>query len=160
MIITKNADCTEITISDTYLNDFRTSSNGVTAVSLFYTINGGSEIEYTVLVGDITVDTITLDMGFFSQTTDTLLDGIYCFRMVVTQNTSEITKSGNILIDCGFICSLAEYVWNNPLSNLNGKYEAMKYYQLCNSCDCTTVYELYQDLMIDLDTTINQDCGC
>lgn len=160
MTITKDTGCTEITITDDYLEDFRTSTNDVTAVTLYYSVNGEDEVTYEVEVTDITTNTMVLDIAFFGQTAETLTDGIYCFRMVVTQGTDEITLTNSVLVDCGLVCTLAEYIWNYPTKQLHAKYEAIKFYQQCNSCDCDTVYSLYQDLLIDLDITINQDCGC
>jgi len=160
MTITKNTDCTTITITDDLLDSFRTSSDDVTAVTLYYSVNGADEVTYEVEVADITADSMELDIAFFAQESETLCDGVYCFRMVVIQDTAEITKYGNILIDCGLICTLAEYIWNYPTKQLHSKYEAIKYYQQCNDCDCATVYSLYQDLLIDLDIDTNTDCGC
>lgn len=161
MTITKNTDCTTITISSTYLDDFRTSSNDVTAVTLFYGVNGAGESVYEIEVADITDDYITLNVDFFEQTTEALCDGVYCFRLVTVQGSDEIIEYGNILIDCGLICTLAQYAWNNPTKQIHSKYEAIKYFQQCNSCDCSTVYSLYVDLMADLDMPVgSEDCGC
>jgi len=161
MTLTKTTDCASIVLANDLLEDFKNSTNDVTGVILYSTYNGSTEGEWALSVDDVTDGTITLLPEFFSQETENLQDGIYCFRIVVTQDTNEITEYGNILIDCGLICTLAEYVWNNPTKQLHAKYEAIKYYQQCNNCDCTTVYALYQDLLIDLgmDTTSN-DCGC
>jgi len=160
MTITKNTDCTIITLTDPLYEYFKNSEFDVTSVTIHYSVNGGDEETYEVETADVTDGAIALDTTFFNQTTETLVDGVYCFRVVVSQDENDLTSYGNILIDCALLCSLATYVWNNPTKQLHAKYEAIKYFQQCNSCDCTTVYKLYQDLLIDLDITINQDCGC
>ncbi len=160
MTITKNQDCTTINIAHDLFEGYKDSTNDVTALNLFYTVNGGAEQTYEILPEDISEGAFAMDVAFFDQTTTTLCDGVYCFRLVIEEDTTETTEYGNILVDCALLCSLATYVWNNPTKQLHAKYEAIKWYQQCNNCDCTTVYSLYQDLLIDLDINTNTDCGC
>lgn len=162
MTITKNTDCTEIYITQSLFAGYENSTNDVTAVTLYYTVNDGDEQSFEVADTDIVDGILTLDIEFFGQSGEALLDGIYCFRLFIEENDgdTETTEYGNILVDCSLLCTLAEYTWNNPEKMLYAKYEAIKYYQQCNSCDCSTVYSLYTDLMSDLDITLNHDCGC
>lgn len=162
MTITKNQDCTTIHIAHDLFEGFKNSTNDVTAITLYYTVNEDAEETYEVQTSDISEGAIALDIDFFGQSGETLLDGVYCFRLVIEENDgeSETTEYGSILVDCALLCSLATYTWNNPEKLLYSKYEAIKYYQQCNACDCTTLYSLYSDLIMDLDITLNNDCGC
>jgi len=162
MNITKNSDCTAIHIANDLFEDFKDSLNEVTEVVIKYVVNGATEVIYEAVPEDVSEGAISLDMAFFNQDTETLCDGIYCFTVEITQGSTVIKSYGNILVDCSLLCSLAVAVFNNPTKLLHAKYEAIKYYQQCNSCDCTTVYKLYKDLLQDLDLN-NQntsDCGC
>lgn len=159
LTITKTNTCSEINIKSTLLSDFIDPQTTITDITLFYTYNNGTEKSYTVQVGDITVDTISLDPDFFEQTTSTLCDGIYCFRLEVTDN-NELTKyRGSILVDCSLVCKIAEILWNDPSKLVYSKLEAIKYYGLCNACDCSTTYNLYLDLLCELGIS-NTPCGC
>jgi hypothetical protein len=161
MTIYVNRSCTEIVISDPLLEDYTSGSPTVTAVTLKYKINGGEEVTYNVLVGDVDVDTITLTPTFFNIATSSLTKGIYCFTLSFIQGSDEITQREITIVDCDLICKVATATWNNPESLIYAKYEAIKLYAQCNACDCSTVILLYNDLLNTLDGTIlNNDCGC
>ena len=155
MTLTKQADCSDITLSSTILTNFATYSS----VNLKYTVNGGTEVTYAVLVGDITSGTMTLDPTFFTQGTTTLCDGIYCFTLEATSGSTVTKEYGQVFVDCAMACALAEKLWNNPEDLTYSKFEAIKLYAGCNSCDCATTYSLYYDLLCELGLSTNL-CGC
>lgn len=159
MILNKSSDCASISISSSYFSDFISVSPTVVSIRLYYTVNGGTELSYDITEDDIDVNTITLDPEFFEQGTETLCDGVYCFRLATTLDEEVVVERGIVLVDCGFKCTLAEKLWNNPESLLYSKVEAIKAYADCNACDCSTSYKLYLDLLIDLGLS-NTPCGC
>ena len=162
MNITKNSDCSKIFIEDELFSDFENETNDVTAITIRYTYNNGEEVSVDLEITDIVDSILEIDAAFVNQIGDVLCDGVYCFRVTITQGTDLIYMYGNILIDCALICKLAIAVFNSPTKMLHEKYEAIKYYQQCNNCDCTTVYKLYNDLLIDLNLNSQgiSDCGC
>jgi hypothetical protein len=162
MTLTNINSCGSIRVSSDYLEDLRLSQNDVTEIILQYTNSSGVVVDYTVLVGDITSDYMDLDPEFFGYTTEKLPDGVFCFTMTVTQDVDEIVLRQSIVLDCTLKCTLATYIWNDPQSQMHAKYEAIKFYIDCNTCDCETAKLLYDDLVAILDdpTILNNDCGC
>lgn len=161
MIATKNSTCTEIIIQDDKLEQFTMPESGIESIVLYYTVNNGTEQSFEVTVDDITDDYIILDDEFFGAPDTTICDGIYCFRLVITEGVNITKKRASILVDCTLRCALAEYLWNNPNSNIYGKHQGLQYYTQCHSCDCATMYELYIDLLCELNIPVEStECGC
>lgn len=159
MTVTKASDCSSITINSTWLADFDGGSPTVTNATLYYTVNGGTEQTVVLTTVQVTGANLVMTPTFFGQGASILTDGIYCFRLQTTTASTVNKEYGNAFIECSLKCTLAEKLWNNPELLLYSRYEAIKHYQECNTCDCATVYDLYLNLLCDLGLS-NTPCGC
>lgn len=161
MIITNANDCTTISISDSLLEDHELGNTLYNSVTLYVKYNNGTEISILLDPSDISGGVYVLFPEVLSQTAgEPFCDGIYCFRLVLEDGTDLVTLYGNSFINCSISCSIAKVLIEDPTRiELYTQFEAIKYYQQCNSCDCDTLYALYENLLVDLDTSINL-CGC
>ena len=160
MTVTKNADCTQIIVTDDLIATFDGTSGDETLI-LYVKYNDGTEVAVEILRTDVSSNVYTLLPEKISQEAgDPFCDGIYCLRLVYDDTTNQTTARGSIFIDCAITCTIAKALIADPKrQELYNQYEAILYYQNCNDCDCDTVYNIYESLTIDLDSDINL-CGC
>lgn len=157
MTVTKNDTCTELTLTSTQITALATADTA----TVYYKVNNATEASFTITSADVTNSTITITPTTLGQGGTTFNDGVYCFRLVVTVDSTSVTTTeyDSILIDCGLKCTLSTKIWNEPEKMLHSKHRAIELFLDCKSCDCSTAYNLYQDLICELGLSTSP-CGC
>jgi hypothetical protein len=178
MTVTVNSDCSQITFTSTNfiigMNslELRTKYNSAqtpTVFNLNYKISGIVSNSFT-----LSPTNYYYPSGLPSGTTapTKFCDGIYYFEVYSTDTTNDVvpliltaTESSCTFVDCETKCKMAEkFPYNNKedMYLIDMYYNAIKYATDCDSCNCSSAYDLYTDLrnMLNMTTTINHDTGC
>lgn len=99
-----------------------------------------------------------------------LKDGVYQVSITAVYSDASIKKEHKcILVDCATKCLLVDYLLCNDDTNVHYKYDAVRYGEVCNDCDCENMCALWKEVLsavrtLSARTTINTsvfvDCGC
>lgn len=160
--MTISHNCTDVTATSTLIATFLANPT-VYTLEVIHSLNGVEQETYTVLVGDITVDTIDLDFANFSLAEWTT--SVYGVKLVLTDSRDGSLQYEEICFfqDCSdLLCTVHAYQINNPTSKVRNLYDALIDMEDCGDCDCTNMNKAYALLIGLLNSTSSteSDCGC
>lgn len=160
MVITKAADCANISITSDYL----TVTNQL--VKLTVKLNCGDEYIINYEPED---DPLVVEPEDISSDEEVLADGIYYLQLDITQeNGDKVTESDCIFMNCVTACLMVDS-FKTMSTDKNAAIKAMAYHALiasedCNSCTCADMCLLYNTATdttcSSSTTTTNASTGC
>lgn len=145
MVITTNSDFSTITIQSDNLASFAS----ISSVSLTGKINCEGTYSDTIVEGDVTDSTFTVDLSTLFGTSS-LSDSIYSFILTTTMDDDEtFVEYGCVFVDNDTKCQVATCVKDKQMLELQLDHWIITQAQDCD-CNCETLCTIYKRLLNEL----------